>query len=290
MHYQLLALDVDGTLLDPVGEIRPTVRQAVLAAQAGGLKVVICTGRRFRTARVVAEELGLTGSLVVHNGALIKDFTSGATLHYSYLPSHVYHQGLALLSQVSAPLVYIDAFHEHIDILTSSLDRAHPFQQAYVQATAAHCRISGNMDTLPLHGVVMLSIMADVASLSAVRDRVETALGQHVRVNLLANSQKYQGHILEIIHPSVSKWQALQQLAVQEGIAPAQIVAVGDDWNDLEMIRHAGLGIAMGNAPDGVKAIADYVTASNAEDGLAQALDHFVLNPSRSYIAKRHLT
>jgi len=279
MRYQLLALDVDGTLLDPAGELRPTVRQAVLAVQARGIKVVICTGRRFRTARMVAEQLGLTGPLVVHNGALIKDFTSGATLHDSYLPSHVYHQGLALLSQVSTPLVYIDAFHEHIDILTSSMDRAHPFQRAYLQATADHCRIGGNMDTLPLHGVVMLSIMADVTSLSAVRDRVEAALGQHARVNLLANSQKYQGYILEIIHPEASKWQALQQLASQESIAPDQIMAVGDDWNDLEMLRHAGLGIAMGNAPDGVQAVADHVTASNAEDGLAQALNHFVLSP-----------
>jgi hypothetical protein len=282
MRYQLLALDVDGTLLDPVGDLRPTVRQAVLAAQARGLKVVICTGRRFRTARAVAEELGLTGPLVVHNGALIKDFASGATLHNSYLPPHVYHQGLALLSQVSTPMVYIDAFHEHIDILTRSLDRAHPFQQAYLQATADHCRIDGNIDTLPLHGVVMLSIMADVTSLSAVRGRVEAALGQQARVNLLANNQKYQGHILEIIHPAASKWQALQQLAAQEGIAPEQIMAVGDDWNDLEMLRHAGLGIAMGNAPDGVQAVADHVTASNAEDGLVQALDHFVLNPQHS--------
>lgn len=279
MRYQLLALDVDGTLLDPVGALRPTVRQAVLDAQARGLKVVICTGRRFRTARAVAEELGLSGPLVVHNGALIKDFASGVTLYDSYLPPHVYHQGHDLLSQVSTPLIYIDAFHEHIDILTSSLDRAHPFQRAYLQATADHCRIGGNMDTLPLHSVVMLSIMADVTSLSAVRDRVESALGQHARVNLLANNQKYQGYILEIIHPKASKWQALQQLADQEGIAPEQIMAVGDDWNDLEMIRHAGLGIAMGNAPDGVQAVADHVTASNAEDGLAQALNHFVLNP-----------
>ena len=279
MRYQLLALDVDGTLLDPAGDLRPRVRQAVSAVLARGLKVVICTGRRFRTAREVAEELGLAGPLVVHNGALIKDFASGATLHYTYLPPHVYHQGLELLSQVSTPMIYVDAFHEQIDILTSSLDQAHPFQRVYLQATADYCRIGGEMGTLPLHGVVMLSIIADVTSLSAVRDRVETALGQHARVNLLANNKKYPGHILEIIHPEVSKWQALEQLAVQEGIAPSQIMAVGDDWNDLEMLRHAGLGIAMGNAPDGVKAVADYVTASNAEDGLAEALDHFVLNP-----------
>jgi hydroxymethylpyrimidine pyrophosphatase-like HAD family hydrolase len=75
----------------------------------------------------------------------------------------------------------------------------------------------------------------------------------------------------------VSKWDALHRLARQEGIASAEIMAVGDDENDLEMIRHAGLGVAMGNATETVKAVADFVTTSNAEDGLVHALRRFVL-------------
>jgi 5-amino-6-(5-phospho-D-ribitylamino)uracil phosphatase len=90
-------------------------------------------------------------------------------------------------------------------------------------------------------------------------------------------NKNYPGHILEILPPSVSKWQALQQLAAQLGIADGEIVAVGDDDNDRTMIQHAGLGIAMGNAVATVKAVARHVTSSNAEDGLVQALRRFLL-------------
>jgi hydroxymethylpyrimidine pyrophosphatase-like HAD family hydrolase len=122
----------------------------------------------------------------------------------------------------------------------------------------------------------MMSIMADETSLLPLRLSIEAGLGIRARVNLLVN-KNYQGHILEILHPAVSKWRALEQFAAQEGIRPEEIIAVGDDYNDLEMIRHAGLGIAMGNAIAAVKAAADYVTGSNAEDGLVRALERFIL-------------
>ena len=277
MRYQLLGLDVDGTLFDPDGELRPSVCQAVAAAQARGVRVTLCTGRRFRTARPVAATLGITMPLVVHNGALIKEPGSGNTLWHTYLPENVYNQGIALLRQVSSPMVYIDAFHEHVDIVTAPIDTAHPFQQEYLQDNLEHCRIVDDIDTSPLHSTVMMSIMADVSSLHALRGTIETTLGDQARVNVLAN-KSYRGQILEILHPTVTKWQALEQLATQEGIAPEHIMVVGDDWNDLEMIRHAGLGVAMGNAHDDIKAAADHVTGSNAEDGLVQAIERFVLH------------
>ncbi len=278
MHYRLLALDVDGTLLDPDGELRPTVRDAVMAAQQCGLRVVLCTGRRFRTARPLAQALQLDGPLVVHNGALVKDLASGQTLQQSYMSPDMYHQALALLGRLSTPMVYIDAFHENVDILTESMERAHPFQRAYLTDQLAHCRIVDDIASPLSHGVVLLSIMADGASLQALRPVVEQTLGTRGRVHLLMN-KNYHGYILEILPAGVSKWQALHKLATQQGIAPAEIIAVGDDHNDLDMIRHAGLGIAMGNAVDEVKAAADAITGSNAEDGLVQALERFILQP-----------
>jgi Cof subfamily protein (haloacid dehalogenase superfamily) len=278
MRYRVLALDADGTLLDPAGELRPAVQQAVAAAQQRDLRVVLCTGRRFRTARPLAQSLQLTAPLIVHNGALVKEPASGQTLHQTYIPTAVYQQALGHLRQLGVPMVYIDAFHEHVDILTEDMERAHPFQQKYLQDNQVHCRIVPDIDTLSAYGVIMTSIMADRASLHTLRARITAALGQQVRVNVLIN-KNYQGSILEILHPTVSKWAALRWLTAQEGIAPAEIIAVGDDDNDLEMIRHAGLGIAMGNAREAVKAAANYVTGSNAEDGLVQAIEHFVLRP-----------
>src|SRR6266511_3214288 len=132
MHYRLLALDVDGTLLDPAGELRPAVQEAVMAVQQRGLRVVLCTGRRFRTA------LQLDGPLVVHNGALVKDLASGQTLQQSYIAAEMYHPALALLRRLSTPMMYVDAFHENVDILTESMERAHPFQREYLEDQLAH--------------------------------------------------------------------------------------------------------------------------------------------------------
>ena len=277
MHYRLLALDVDGTLLDPSGELRPTVRDSVMAVQQRGLQVVLCTGRRFRTARPLAQALQLDAPLVVHNGALVKDLASGQTLQQAYIPIDMYHHALALLRRLSTPMVYIDAFHENVDILTESMDGAHPFQRAYLADQLAHCRIVDDIASPLAHGVLMLSIMADGTNLQALRPVLEQTMGTRGRVHLLVN-KNYQGYILEILQAGVSKWQALQQLAAQQGIAPEEIMAVGDDHNDLDMIRHAGLGIAMGNAVPEVQAAADAVTGSNAEDGLVQALERFILH------------
>lgn len=276
MPYQLLALDVDGTVLDPEGHIRPAVKRAVAAVQARGLRVMLCTGRRFRTALPVAQSLGLTHPLIVHNGALIKTPDAAQTLYHCYLSPEVYQTSLDLLSQVGSPMLYIDAFHDGIDIITASSDRTHPFQHAYLQDAQPHCQLVTDVSDLPLQGVVMMSIMAEESRLQAFHSDVQATLGSQAHVNVLAN-KSYQGSILEILHPSVSKWQALYQFASQQGIAASQIVAIGDDANDLEMIRDAGLGIAMGNAIDAVKAVADYVTLSNAEEGLAHALEHVVL-------------
>jgi hydroxymethylpyrimidine pyrophosphatase-like HAD family hydrolase len=158
------------------------------------------------------------------------------------------------------------------------MERAHPFQREYLADQLAHCRIVDDIASPLEHGVLMLSIMADGTNLQALRPVVEQTMGTRGRVHLLVN-KNYQGYILEILHAKVSKWQALQQLAAQQGITPEEIMAVGDDHNDLDMIRHAGLGIAMGNAVDTVKAAADAITGSNAEDGLVQALERFVLQP-----------
>ena len=91
----------------------------------------------------------------------MKDLASGQTLQQSYLPIDMYHQALTLLRRLSTPLVYIDAFHENVDILTESMERAHPFQRAYLTDQLAHCRIVDDIASPLSHGVVLLCIMAD---------------------------------------------------------------------------------------------------------------------------------
>jgi Cof subfamily protein (haloacid dehalogenase superfamily) len=275
MSYRLLALDVDGTILDPAGNLRPAVKQAIASARQRGIRVVLCTGRRFRTALPIAQALQLETPLVVHNGALVKDPATAETLHQTVLHPTGYQQAADRLRRLSVPMLYVDAFNEDVDILTEDMQRAHPFQQEYLTDNLAHCRIVEDLNTPPAYGVVMMSIMAEVAHLQPLRSQLTETLGASAYLHLLIN-KNYQGHILEVLPPNVSKWNALRQLAEDEGVAAESIVAVGDDENDMQMIQHAGLGIAMGNAPEKVKTVADHVTGTNAEDGLAQAIERFL--------------
>lgn len=274
MRYRLLALDVDGTLLDPTGVLRPTVCDAVRAVHQRGLRVMLCTGRRFRTAQPIAQALQLDGPIVVHNGALVKDVATGHTLQQQSLPAMLYQQALDLLRSASTPMAYVDALHARIDIVTEPVERAHPFQQEYLSAHLTACQIVEDMTQSPAHGVLRMGVMADTPRLEALYPLVQTRVGTQGRVHLLMN-KNYQGSILEVLRAGVSKWQALAQIAQASGIAPAEILAVGDDHNDIDMLCHAGMGIAMGNAPDTVKAAAHAVTGSNAEDGLVQALERY---------------
>jgi len=276
MPYRLLALDVDGTLLDPGGNLRPAVQQAIADVRRRGIRVILCTGRRFRSALPISRALQLDTPLVVHNGALVKDPISTETLHQTVLHPTVYQQAVECLRQLSVPMLYVDAFNENIDILTENMQRAHPFQQAYLTDNLAHCRIVPDLNAPPAYGVVLMSIMAEVTHLLPLRSQLMETLGASAHLHLLIN-KNYQGHILEVLPPNVSKWNALRQLAAAEGVSAESIVAVGDDENDMQMIQHAGLGIAMDNAPENVKAVADHVTGHNAEDGLVQAIKRFLL-------------
>ena len=121
-----------------------------------------------------------------------------------------------------------------------------------------------------------MSTMANVETLEVLRARARERLGDRVLTHMLMY-KVYRGHILEFLSPRSGKWPALLSVATREGIAPEEIAAIGDDDNDVEMIREAGLGIAMGNAVEAARAAADVVVRSNAEGGVIGAIERVLL-------------
>lgn len=272
MSIRLVALDLDGTLLDPRGLLAEDVRLAVAELSRTGLRVVVCTGRRFRTALPVVERLGLAGPIVVHNGALVKDIASGKTLQHAYLPQSLYADALLLMREHGPPLVYVDSYHEGTDILTEGVLRAHPFQREYLEDNGEHVREVEDLAAARHSEVIMLSTMADEDSLGRLCDRARAQLGASLRTHRLIN-KNYRGQILEFLSPRSGKWTALERLAQAAGIAPREIAAIGDDTNDAEMIARSGFGIAMGNAVPEARAAARLVVRGNAESGVVEAIE-----------------
>jgi len=274
--YRILALDIDGTILDPYGRLPAAVREAVAAARRRGLWVVLCTGRRFRTALPWARELELDGSIIVNNGTLVKDIHSGETLRHVYLPIEEYAAVISFVRRRGSPLVYVDTYHERIDLITERCSETHAFQRAYLSDNVDFFQTVDDLREQPRSDVIMVSTMADEATLTAMCEEAREEFGERLRTHTLIN-KNYQGLILELLSPLSGKWAALEAIAAEANVDPKEIIAVGDDTNDIEMIRRAGLGIAMGNAAAEVKRAADHVVRSNAEGGVVEAIERALL-------------
>jgi hypothetical protein len=147
----------------------------------------------------------------------------------------------------------------------------HEFQREYLNDNTAFFRTIDDLHAEPRSDVIMVSTMGDEATLGALREEAREQFGSRVRTHSLIN-KNYRGMILEFLSPRSGKWAALSAIAAEAGVAAEQIIAVGDDTNDIEMIRNAGLGIAMGNAAAEVKQAADHVVRSNAEGGVVEAI------------------
>jgi len=276
VSYRILALDIDGTILDPYGRLPAAVREAVSAARRRGLWIVLCTGRRFRTALPWARELELEGTIVVNNGTLVKDIKSGETLRHVYLPVDEYASVISFVRRRGSPLVYVDTYHEQVDLITERCSKTHAYQRAYLSDNTEFFRTVDDLRERPRPDVIMVSTMADEPTLTAMRDEAREEFGDRLRTHTLIN-KNYQGLILELLSPLSGKWAALEAVAAEVNVTPEEIIAVGDDTNDIEMIRRAGLGIAMGNAAAEVKQAADLVVRSNAEGGVVEAIEKALL-------------
>ena len=276
MPVRLAALDLDGTLLDPYGKLTPSVCEAVRELSAR-VRVVICTGRRFRTALPPARELGLReGAIVVNNGVVVKDLASGQTLQHEYLPETVFADVIDHVRGHGSPLVYLDAYHEGMDIVTEAPGRAHAYQREYLDDNTDFSRVIDDVTEQGEHGVIMVSTMADAESLDELRAAAAERFGERVITHSILN-KNYRGNILEFLSPRAGKWRALARLAESWGIGPEDIAALGDDANDAEMIRAAGFGIAMANAVAAARDGADLVVSSNAEGGAVEAVEKILL-------------
>jgi 5-amino-6-(5-phospho-D-ribitylamino)uracil phosphatase len=241
-NFKLIALDVDGTLLNEEGEISEANRQAIQQARELGVDVVLSTGRSILTCRDYALSLSLTSYLVTVNGSEIWDGEGNLLERHILDSSHVeMMQDLAQLHQTR--------------FWATATDRV--WRQNFPEDISSHKWLKFGFD------------IDDDGTRKTILARL-TKTGQLE----ISNSSPTN---IEINALGVNKANGLRSVCQRMGIGMHEVIAMGDSLNDIEMIKQVGCGVAMGNAQEEVKNAADWVTATNEEDGVAKAIVHWVL-------------
>lgn len=276
---RILALDVDGTLLDRSGHIRPATARAVARAAEAGIRPVLCTGRRYRRALPVARELGLDAPLVCNSGALVKSSGDGRTLWRADLDLGLVAGLLGLYAERDEVVVsFTDRPADGPDFLVARDPTGRPLVDDYLERNRPHAAVDPAwIDDPGRSGPhYHLCVIGDRDAMLDAQRAVEARFPGRF-TTFVQRSPRYLGTMCETLRHDASKWSALLHLAGLWGVDRAEIVAVGDDMNDLPMIAGAGLGVAMGHAPESVKAAADHVTHDEENDGLARFIDGVLL-------------
>lgn len=269
MKYKLLVLDVDGTLLNDAKEITKRTLSALLKIQQMGVRVVLASGRPSYGLMKVAKtlELGNYGGFILsYNGCQIINAQNGEILFerrinpemLPYLEKKARKNGFALFT-----------YHDNL-ILTNNSDDEHVLDEAELNdlVVIEEEEFSTAIDFAPCKCML---VSDDEAALVALEEHWKK------RLSGVLDVFRSEPFFLEVVPCSVDKANTLGALLEHLGVKREEVMAIGDGTCDVAMLQLAGMGVAMGQAPDSVKACADYITASNEEDGVAAAVEKMIL-------------
>ncbi len=271
--YKLVVCDMDGTLLNSKAEVSERTKRALKKLFEKNIHVAIATGRIYTSARVYAKYLGLVTPIIACNGGIVKDLADNRIIYDSPIRKedclkvfdickqnnvyfHFYTQDVFYTEKLEMPSLKYSEWNktlkeeDRIDIRVIQDAYAH-----LLQKDEKIYKIQLNSNDLQL--------------LANMREKIE-------EIQTITCSKSWHNNI-EVMNKNVSKGNAVRHLAESLGVKREEVVCFGDNENDISMLSYAGLGIAMGNAEDVVKEQADHVTTTNDEDGVAVALEKFVL-------------
>jgi 5-amino-6-(5-phospho-D-ribitylamino)uracil phosphatase len=270
---RLLAIDIDGTLVNSCDELTADTREALIRAGRAGIQVVLATGRRYSHSLHLVDPLGIDVPLITASGALIKDPKDHRTLYKSSFEPQLLGRILKLIDQSGYdPLLCADTFTEGFDYYLAQAKVRTTELAEYLEMNPNGGRIVPDLITDPPPGAFLVFTFGTKEQMLAMDQILHAELPGQSSSHVL-RSPRYRGFLIEIAPAGVSKWSGVKHLAEEWGIDESEICAVGDDVNDIPMIRAAGLGVAMGNALAEVKAAADRIAPTHDENGLVTVVE-----------------
>lgn len=262
---RLIAIDLDGTLLDRESRIPERNGKAVADAMKRGIGVTLCTGRMFRSTRAFAEALSIELPLVCYNGAMIRD-PKGSTRMHAPLSASVAKRALAMFRERG---VYVQSYIDDVLYIRDADDAE--FRNYTTRYGVPGTAVGDALFDPPSPPTKLLAVAANVERARIVADEIAGALGADAYVTR-SNSE-----FVEVMNPSVNKAHGLSSLAREMGVRMDEVMAIGDGENDTEMISSAGIGIAMSNGCLKAKTAARDIAPANYENGVAWAIEKYAL-------------
>ena len=272
----MIAIDLDGTLLSPSNDVTPRTRAAIHRALEAGLLVCFATGRNLTESQAIIDSVGHHSTAVFVGGAMVIDMQQRVTLHRMGMAPELAAEVCGVLEQMGhVALALQDTGAAGVDYL---ITRDAPQNDATVQwmkATEAKFHLVPNLGQYDHPHTMRVGIVAEPQEVAHVVDELRSQFEGRIICHRLF-VPAYGVEVMEVFDPAVNKWEGIMHVARRHGITAAQIVAIGDDINDVPMLKQAGLGVAMGNAKPEIQAIAKRVIKSNRDEGLAEFLEELV--------------
>lgn len=271
--FRLLALDIDGTLLRSDRTISPRTLLALRAARERGVRLVLVTGRRLPAARRAAAALGDV-DLVLHNGALIVE--NGVVLRCRPFPRELARQAIRIGRQLGAdPVVHAGQQGEG-RLLVEGVRPSNTLLAYYVEKSHPDVVQVDDLESALDEDPLQVMFGGDHLLMEELLPQLLERMGAPVRIERTLYPERGVG-ILDVLAPGVNKAEAVAWLQRRWRVAAPETLAVGDNWNDREMLQEAGLGMVMGNAEPALRALGLPVLPTNDEDGVAVAVEKYVL-------------
>ncbi len=277
MKYKLLALDLDGTLLNDRGEISKKNRDKIRQAKEAGVRVILTTGRSWRSTKRYIDELDLGDPVVTFNGALIQD--NQHILKRVTIDDKLVKEIILFLKDLDfAPIIYPDDNLKYYETLGNFKNDFYDFSKGYEKELIKVDDISA----VNWKNVLRISVIAEKPDISFLHSELKKKFNSNIKtVDTFFFLWGF--WIFEILPRDCSKSNALKFICKMYSIKQEEVIAAGDNNNDIDMINWAGMGVAMKNSLDNIFREADYVTEnSNNEDGVAEIIDKFILNEDQS--------
>ncbi len=259
LKYRLIAIDLDGTVLDGDGFIFPGAKEAIRDVLARGITVTLATGRMYQPSNRFAEELNVSAPLICYQGALIRQSGNGDVWWHKPLPLPVARKVIAGIRRLGV--------HQYAYVNGAIyVEQVRDEDRRYARRNGVELHLVDDLTTLHHGRPTEIAARGQPEDIDRVVALVRDCCGSEVIVNKIHNS------FCEIADAESGKGNALEHLATRLAIPRSQVVAIGDSPNDISMLRWAGLGIVVGDGPAEVRAAADWVIGDGAQDSFCEAI------------------